>query len=86
MNRPVQYFSDEYLERCKGFTADQVLEFQENYQLMHEASNNSIAISVRVPEPLLNTFKSKCQLKGLKYQTQIKKLMKEWVLSDFKEE
>ena len=30
--RPVQYFSKEYLERCKEMTPVQILEFEENFQ------------------------------------------------------
>ena len=82
MNKPIQYFSDEYLEQCKGFTADQVLDFQANYRLLHESSNDSRAISIRIPEPLLEAFKTQCKLKGVKYQTQIKKLMKDWLINN----
>jgi hypothetical protein len=34
MNRPVQYFTKEYLELCKSFTPDQILEFLENFRLL----------------------------------------------------
>ncbi len=36
-------------------------------------------ISMRVPEPLLDAFKAKCELKGLSYQRQIKALMLDWL-------
>ena len=31
MIRPVQYFTAEYLEMCKSFTPDQILDFLENF-------------------------------------------------------
>ena len=40
----------------------------------------SRAISLRVPEPLLIAFKSRCEAEGLSYQRQIKSLMLDWVL------
>jgi hypothetical protein len=34
---------------------------------------------MKVPEGLLEEFKKECTSKNLKYQTQIKKLMKQWL-------
>jgi hypothetical protein len=34
MNKVIQYFSEEYLERCQGATPDQILEFLENYRML----------------------------------------------------
>jgi hypothetical protein len=34
MNRGIQYFSKEYLKRCAGVSADQILEFLENYRML----------------------------------------------------
>jgi len=79
--KPVQYFSDEYLEQCKGATPLQILEFLEQYRLMQAKPAASKLISMKVPEPLLEAFRRKCELEGLKYQTQIKKLMQEWIES-----
>jgi hypothetical protein len=64
MKKTVQYFTKEYLARCKGMSSDQILEFLENYRDLFLPSNE------------------KCQqasLEGIPYQTQIKKLMKEWL-------
>jgi len=79
--KPVQYFSDEYLEQCKGATPMQILEFLEQYRLMQAQPAVSKLIGMKVPEPLLLAFRSKCELEGVKYQNQIKKLMQEWVES-----
>jgi len=80
--KPVQYFSDEYLEQCKGFTPEQALIFLEEYrQLQHPAlQTRSKLISLKVPEPLLGAFRQRCEREGVKYQTQIKKLMHEWLI------
>lgn len=78
--KPVQYFSKEYLERCKGITANQILEFLEDYrQLVSEAPEKCQLISMKVEPSLLNAFKRKAQLEGIPYQSLIKKLMRDWV-------
>lgn len=79
--KPVQYFSDDYLEQCKGATTQQILEFLEQYRLLQDRPTVSKLISMKVPEPLLEAFRRKCELEGVKYQTQIKKLMREWIES-----
>jgi len=72
--RPIQYFSDEYIECCKGMSSEKILEFLESFRRMQ-----SKLISLKVPEPMLNTFKQRCDLEGLKYQTKIKSLMLDWI-------
>jgi predicted DNA binding CopG/RHH family protein len=77
--KPVQYFTDEYLEQSKSFTTESVLEFLENFRLMQMPEEKSKLISMKIPVPLLNSFRAKCELHGIKYQTQIKELMIKWV-------
>jgi len=82
--KPVQYFSDEYLEQCKEMTPDQIIEFLDDFRQLHghrnETRSRSKLISLKVPENLLNVFKKQAALSGTPYQTQIKVLMKEWAL------
>ena len=78
--RPVQFFSDEYLERCRGMRPTEVLEFLESFRLLHgRAPSRSRQISLKVPKHLLDVFREMCRLEGVRYQTQIKRLMSEWV-------
>lgn len=78
--RPVQYFSDEYLERAKELTPDQILQFLEDWRMLHSAQIEKCQlISMKVEPSLLRAFKTKCELKGIPYQKQIKKLMKDWM-------
>jgi predicted DNA binding CopG/RHH family protein len=80
MKKSIQYFTTEYLERCKGMTPDQILEFLENYRrLLSETSEKSQLISLKIQPSFLCAFKRKSQLAGMPYQSQIKKLMKEWL-------
>lgn len=81
--RPVQYFSKEYLDRCRAMKPEQVLKFLDDFRGL--ASRNlpakSRLISMKVPEPLLEAFRTKARLTGIPYQTQIKRLMSGWLAS-----
>ena len=78
--RPIQYFSKEYLERAKELTPDQILQFLEDFRKLHsEVQEKCQLISMKIEPSLVNAFKTKCKLMGVPYQTQIKKLMKEWL-------
>lgn len=36
--RPVQFFTPEYLERCRGLTPEQILQFLDDFRQMHGAA------------------------------------------------
>lgn len=84
MNRPVQYFSDDYLEYCRQLTPDQIIEFLEHFREVAHGSGRSSSklISIKIPENLLSTFKFKARSKGQRYQSVIKDLMRKWLLSE----
>ena len=77
--RSVQFFSNEYLEQCKNASPEAILEFLESFRLMNDTSAKSKLISMKVPQSLLDSFRQKCELEGVRYQTQIKKLMEQWL-------
>ena len=79
--RPVQYFSKEYLEQCKGMKPEAILRFLDEFRMLHSpaARRRSRLISLKVPEHLLEAFKAKASLHDVPYQTQIKRLMMDWV-------
>lgn len=79
-NKPIQYFNSEYVERCRDFTPDQILEFLDDFQKLFSATPEKCRlISLKIEPSLLNAFKFKSKLSGVAYQTQIKKLMKDWL-------
>jgi hypothetical protein len=82
--KPVQYFSDEYLDRCRGMKPDQILRFLDDFRELHAAGTTSSSklISLKVPQNLLNVFRARAESEGVRYQTQIKALMKAWALAD----
>jgi predicted DNA binding CopG/RHH family protein len=82
--RPVQYFSKEYLEQCKEMTPEQIIQFLDDFRILHGSTENSKSklISIKVQENLLNAFRTKSKLQQVPYQTQIKKLMKAWVTKE----
>ena len=92
--KALQKFSDDYLERCSQMTPEQIAKFLDDFRKLHGGSNipqpvvanpksrekpKSKLISLKVPEDLLNVFKTKAALTNTPYQTQIKVLMKEWL-------
>lgn len=78
--KPIQLFNPEYVERCRGLTPDQILEFLDDFQkLMSDAPEKCQLISLKIEPSLLRAFKMKSKLLGVAYQTQMKKLMKEWL-------
>jgi len=80
MNKTIQYFTKGYLKRCKGMTSDQIIEFLENYRMLFTTTpEKSQLISLKIEPSLLKAFKRRAELEGTPYQTQIKRLMKEWL-------
>ncbi len=80
--KPIQYLSDEYLEQCRRIPADDVLEFLESFRLLHASRRGSKLISMKVNEDLLDAFKLRCQAEGVRYQTRIKELMRNWLVGE----
>jgi predicted DNA binding CopG/RHH family protein len=79
--KAVQYFSDEYLEQCKKMTPEQIVRFLDDFRQLQgvQPESRSKLISLKVPEDLLRAFRARCDMEGVKYQTQIKKLMSSWL-------
>lgn len=79
--RPVQKFSAEYLERCRDLAPEEIVRFLEDFRTLHGGKTRakSRLISIKMPEDLLSTFRAKADLTGVAYQTQIKRLMIEWL-------
>jgi len=80
--RPMQHFSKEYLEQCRSMRPEQIVRFLDEFRSLHGArvrAPKSRLISMKVPEPLLEAFKTKAGLSGIPYQTQIKRLMSAWL-------
>ncbi len=82
--RPTQKFTKQYLAQTQGFTPEQALQFLENFRKLQGLSRKekSILISIKIPESLLLGFRAKAEGLGLKYQTQVKELMKDWVKNE----
>lgn len=80
--KTLQKFSPEYLELCKTMSPAQKIKFLEEFRLIHGRSHvkeKSRLISIKIPQDLLDTFRTKCQFQNIPYQTQIKILMREWL-------
>lgn len=73
--RVVQEFSPEYLARCQKMSPEEILSFLDQFRRIHGNSviqkSKSKLISMKVPEDLLQAFKTKAELEGMRYQSQI---------------
>lgn len=86
MNRAVQKYDSEYVESSRKLSPTDRIRFVEEFMKMTSAvsgarTDKSKLISLKVPESLLQSFKTICQQENRPYQTQIKILMREWLLS-----
>jgi predicted DNA binding CopG/RHH family protein len=81
--KPLQVFSDEYLEYCKQLSSEQIVTFLEQFRTIAGAGQQgeSKLISMKVPVDLLEAFKFKAAASGRPYQTIIKELMRRWLMS-----
>ena len=90
--KAVQKFNSLYLQQCKAMSADEIVKFLDDFRRLHglrpklqptkteqKKRTQSKLISMKVPEDLLNVFRTKTALTNTPYQTQIKKLMLDWV-------
>jgi predicted DNA binding CopG/RHH family protein len=80
--RPVQYFSDEYLEQSRKLNATEIARFLDDFQTMNSPNDDeTVLISIRIPKSLLRAFRSRCELNQIAYQRKIKILMRDWLKS-----
>lgn len=80
--KPVQYFSDDYLEQCRKMSTKGILEFLEGFRRLAgqgRAKPQSKLISIKIDETLLNAFRRRAALENKKYQTLIKELMQAYL-------
>lgn len=79
-NQAIQLFSETYLQSCKGMKPKQIVRFLDDYRKMILSPKpKKKLISIRVSEPLLNTFKTKAKKLNRPYQQIIQELMQDWV-------
>lgn len=78
--KAIQKFSLDYIERCREMSSDEIVRFLDDFRLIYgNASRRSRLISMKVPEHLLAAFKAKARICNVPYQTQIKRLMTQWL-------
>ena len=82
--KTVQFFDEQYLERCEEMSANDIAKFLDEFKTIHASNlvtqSESKLISIKVPIALLSAFKTKAALNNQRYQTKLKELMSEWVL------
>lgn len=82
--KAVQHFTDEQLRYGRSLTPEQVVQFLDDFRILHggraAGQGKSTQVNVRVPPALLRAFRARADALGVPYQAQIKRLMEEWVL------
>ncbi|MES2769029.1 MAG: hypothetical protein V4596_07780 [Bdellovibrionota bacterium] len=73
-----------FIKQCLKLKSHEVIKILEDYRNLGnipevKSKDESILISIKIPESLLTEFKAVCSAKNVKYQTQIKTIMKEWL-------
>ena len=81
--KSLQTFSNDYLTLCEQMSSEQIVHFLDDFRQLYAARSTapSKLISLKVPVNLLATFRVKAALTDTPYQTQIKRLMSDWVKS-----
>lgn len=82
--KTLQILTDENLENSRNLSAEQVIQYLEDFRRMHsaeDADEKLKLISLKISPTLLRAFRTKCELTGIPYQTKIKKIMEDWVKS-----
>jgi len=80
MKKTVQYFNKEAIDRTRGMTPKQIIQFLENYRILFQKKpEKCLQICLKIEPSLLREFKRKAKLEGIPYQTKIKELMKSWL-------
>jgi len=80
--KPVQFFSDEYLEQCSKMNHAEIAKFLDDYRKIHGGrSSKSKLISIKIPEDMFESFKTKAKLNCIPYPPLIKRLMRDWLCS-----
>ena len=84
--KPVQYFNDEYLDQCRGATPEQILEYLESFRLLQAQAAKSKLISIKIPHPLLDSFRRKGEFAGAGHESSLEQLMTDWLLTGASDE
>lgn len=79
----LQTFTKEYIDWSRGLTPTQRAQFVEDFMRLAQSkpAGKSKLISLKVPQDLLHLFRLACDAEGVAYQTQIKNLMRQWLLN-----
>lgn len=85
--KPVQKFTKEYLTDCKSFSSEEIVKYLDGFRTIASIGktasvkpDRSKLISVRVEERLLDMFRKKAGVEGVKYQTKLKELMRSYIV------
>ncbi len=75
--------SELFIKNCQKLKPHEIIKILDDYRTLKDFTphrhNKSILISIKIPESLLEEFKTACSEHNVKYQTQMKNLMRAWL-------
>ncbi len=79
--KTIQFFSDDYLARCEQLSAEQIVNYLEDFRIVNIPPKKTVSklISIKIETDLLAAFKTKARLDGVPYQSRIKEIMRDWL-------
>lgn len=80
--KTLQFYDKAYLERTKHLSTEQIVRFLEGFRELNSAKPQkepSTLISIRLPDSLLESLKSRAALENKPYQSLIKEYLKKAV-------
>ena len=82
--KAIQYFDGEYLEACRHFSVEDILQFIEGFRQLALGSPTAKMklISMKIETDLLDHFRRKAALENRPYQSKIKDLMRRYCRGD----
>ena len=80
--KAVQYFTEEYLEQCRGASPEAVLEYLENFRLMLAQESDEDCLKLDLPASLIHRLRIKCGQEGGDASAIVEALIEAWLNAD----
>ena len=77
--KAVQYFSDEYLEQCRGASPEAILEYLENFRLMLAQEPEKERLKLNLSAPLIHRLQIQCEREGEEASAVVEGLIEAWL-------
>ena len=77
--KAVQYFTDEYLEQCRGASPEAILEYLESFRLMFIQESEDDCLKLDLPASLIHRLHIKCEQEEGDVSSVVEGLIEAWL-------